>query len=252
MTDAENALDAHALTERYDWERRNYETAVRRVVDVIVDAIQIGTKEALAREIVYDADRRDEHTYIDQAAALQQVILQAVYNADFRGLTSAAGDVHATAQAMALLDRFKASLPAETREAIEGRETAALQGRIEKAKATIGEIEKRETNNCRAAVAQGGRGVGFYRCSRTGKVEVTVDGRPGYLGKIVAPDDPNAITIRLCAAHAKESRRIHVWTPNAWEERQREMYRAKSARELAAMEARLPRQLEEKTGGETG
>lgn len=239
-------LDKHSLEERYDWQRRNYEKAVRRVINVIVDAIQQETKRALERPIRYDDDIRGEYTFTDQAAEIQHSILQAVNNADFRGLTNTAGDVHATAQAMHVLEKFKASLPAEMRAALEERETSGLQGRIEERKQEVAELDDRDARTCRAAVPERGRGVGFHRCSKTGKVEFTVDKRPGHFGQIVAADDPNAVTVKVCASHAKDAERgrIHVWTPSPWEEEQRKLHRARTARELAAMESRLPKQLQ--------
>jgi hypothetical protein len=237
-----NDLDRHKLAEQHDWQAERYRSAVHRTISVLVNAIQEETKRALEREVVYSDDMRAEYSYADQAAAIQHAIIQAVNNADFRGLLGTAADLHATAVAMHKLADFKESLPVEMQLMLAEREDDGLRGRIEEKLEDRKKLDARDFEGCRAAVPEGGRGVGFHRCTRKGKQTVTIDARPGYRGQLVAADDPNATEVLLCSLHARDAEkhgRIHIWTPSPWEAEQAKLYRAKNAREITRMQERL-------------
>jgi hypothetical protein len=88
--------------------------------------------------------------------------------------------------------------------------------------------------------------MGFHRCQRKGKHEVFVDKRPGYLGKRVAEDDPNAVKLLVCTQHKKDydRGRIHVHQPRDWDAQQSLSWRRKAKAEIEAMRAQLPAEIE--------
>lgn len=243
-------LDRHKLEEERRWRLVNYQQQVKRMVTSLVDAIQQEAKRALEREVVYDDDGRVEYSYVRQAGDLQHAILQAVNNADFGGLTRDAGELHAVEMGLHTLLKLKESLPPEVRELFEQREDEKQLALLEGKLADKATREKAQAEQCRASVHEGGRGVGFHQCQKKGSREFVVDGRPGYLGNVVPEGTPGSITVKLCGTHAKEADRgkIHVWTPNDWEEGQAKIYAAKSRAEIERLRASLPPQL---TAGDT-
>jgi hypothetical protein len=240
-------LDRHRLEEERRWRLANYQTQVERLVRVVVDSIQRDAKELLSRDIAYTDDRRDGMNFVDQAGELQHALLSAVNNADFRGLTKDAGELHAVCVAIHALDKMKAELPATVQMDLEAAEDGALRARIEEKKARVEEIDARLRDGCFAGVHVEGRGVGFHRCQHKGAHTVHVDMRPGRLGNRVEERNVYAGEIKLCGVHKRkfdEKGHIHVYTPSEWEQRQDLDFRSRTAREIAAMEAQLPPALE--------
>lgn len=234
-------LDRHRLAEEYDWRLRNYQESVKRLVTVLVDAIQQEAKYALDREIVYDDDARRGFSFIDQAAHIQHSVLQAVNNADFRGLTQSAGDLHAVAMAMHTLTKLQESLPEGIREQLEAAEDDGLRDRLAERKVRFEALEASRRDDCRASVADGGRGVGFHRCIHPGKREFSVDQQ----GKL--SDAADAVKVKLCTRHANEIEKrgsVMIHRPSAWQQNQDAGYRQRELEAIRRMEARLPREIE--------
>lgn len=239
-------LDRHRLDEERVWRFANYQRQVQTTVRVLVDAIQEETRRALEREIVYGDDIRSEYSYVHQASEVQHAILQAVNNADFRGLTRDAGELHAVEMAIHTLAKMKGQLPPEMRDALEQAEDqkqlALLTARVE----DRDRRDREQAERCRESVHESGRGVGFHQCTRQGKVTVLVDGAEAHRGQIVPEGTEGAVEIRLCALHAKaaaKAGRVSVYTPRDWDAKQAEMYRRKSDAEIERMRASLPAQI---------
>jgi hypothetical protein len=242
-------LDRHKLEEERRWRLENYQRQVKRMVTSLVDAIQQEAKRVLEREIEYDDDLRHEFNYVDQAGQLQHAILQAVNNAEFGSLTRDAGELHAVEMALHTLAKLKDSLPPEVRELVERGEDERQLALLESKLADKAARDKARDAQCRAAVHESGRGVGFHQCQKKGSKIFTVMGTPGYLGNIVPEGTEGAIKILVCATHAKEADRgrIHVFTPSEWDANQIEIHERKQRAELARLRASLPTQL---TAGE--
>lgn len=240
-------LDRHKLEEEREWRAENYRRAMETTVGSIVHAIQNDTKRALEHEIVYDDDMRLEYTFADQASEVQHAILQAVNNAQFRALTAAAADLHAVAMALHTLDKLQASLPADMRAALAERENAALLERIEEKENRIKELDARDADGCVAAVPEGGRAVGFHRCSRRGRQTVVIDTRPGQRGKVVPAGTAHSAEVLVCATHAKDAARghVHVYKPDDWTAGQQIAWRKKEKLTIARMRARLDAAIEQ-------
>lgn len=235
-------LDRHKLEEERRWRLENYQAQVKRLVSSLVDAIQQEAKQVLTQEIRYDDDLREEYTYVRQAGALQHAILQAVNNSDFGGLTRDAGELHAVEMALHTLSKLKEGLPSEVRELLEDNEREGLQERIDSKLARIAELEAADANDCRAGVHEGGRSVGFHRCSRRGKETITVNAK----GELVEPGTKGAVEMKVCGTHANEARKrghFHAHKPNEWSQRQTLGYRQKERREIVAMQAQLSGEL---------
>lgn len=238
-------LDRHRLDEERVWRFENYQAQVKRTVQVLVDAIQQETRSALGRDISYDDDIRSEYSYVDQASEIQHAILQAVNNADFRGLTRDAGELHAVEKAIHTLAKLKGQLPAGMRDELEKAEDQKQLALLE---ATVAERDRRDreqAEQCRCGVADGGRGVGFHQCTRKGKVTVTVDGRPGHGGEKLEEGAEHAEEILLCGPHAKEFEqrgRVHLHVARDWAAKQSAMYRRKADAQIERMRESLPAQ----------
>jgi hypothetical protein len=159
-----------------------------------------------------------------------------------------AGEIHAVEMSTHVLAKLKAELPAEIGELLAEREDTSLRAKLERTRFEIETREARAAAQCRAAVSQPGRGVGFHQCQKRGTTTAFVDSRPGHLGDIVPADTEHAIEVRLCGTHARDIDRghVHVWTPNEWEQRQIEKHQAKERAELARLEAALPKEIEQR------
>lgn len=244
-------LDRHKLEEERVWREQNYTRQVRQLVSSLVDAIQHEAKRVLEQPIVYTDDIRGEFSYVDQAGRLQHAILQAINNADFGALTRDAGDLHAVEMALHTLAKLKEQLPAEVRELVERAEDDKQRELLE---STLAERERRQAEaaaRCRAAVHQGGRGVGFHQCQRKGTKTYWVDGRPGHRGEVADEKSEHAIEIRLCGTHAKDADRgrVHVYRPSDWDAEQIRLHERKQLRQIDRLRASLPLQLPEVANG---
>lgn len=126
-------LDAQKLEEARTWQQANFDRQVERVRGIMQGFLDHEIDQAI-RFISYDRDSTmgRPQTHSDAAANITAALVQAVSNADLRGLNDTAGDLTLTISALGALEDLRAGMPDALREAWEKAETEAREGRDSK------------------------------------------------------------------------------------------------------------------------
>ena len=167
---SENDHNPYFLRDKLKWQQRNFDRALEQLHSVTENMTRDIHYATVDRAIEYSSDSLREYTHADAAAQTVASISQALPNYDLRGLVQTAADLSITHSVLRALE----PLGAADAELEERWLTEYNEWRNTK----TGEVAARQAKydvQCQCNVPEGGRGVGFRRCSKKSVETITLE-----------------------------------------------------------------------------